>query len=340
MELKRKIESEFLPFVAKATRFLGNEIHSVQKDPGEGTLRLVLGYAGSYDSGIIHPEYDALYSLWNGEKSVWAERIYAYSPSDEEVSREHGVPAFSLESKTPVNQFPLIIFYLPNVLSILEVLTILDLSSISHYRSERNQTHSLIVGCGPGITAAECLTDFFDILLPGDAITGNCRLWQFLKTRDWKLPEKESLFHELLSIPGVYLPGLYKEEYSSYGELLVIKPNSASVPTRIEMFPEEELERMTVNIAPLVPLGSVNSRNYFPGDWRLGSESESVKPLHRLQPISSPSLASFFRDTLKILRMAGSMGVDQLISFNQVVLANSWLYFKKHSLLGGKTIRL
>ncbi len=93
--------SEILPSVEKPSRYLGNELHSVHKDPASVRLASRCFSPTFYELGWQSGAPPPLPPL-NGMEDVWAERAYTPAPDLEAVLRKRGLPLFLHESKEPL----------------------------------------------------------------------------------------------------------------------------------------------------------------------------------------------------------------------------------------------
>src|SRR5687767_3177225 len=108
-ELRRRVEA-ILPRVERPTRYLGNEVNAIKKDSAD--VRVALVFPELYEVGMSWPGLQILYSLLNSHPGVAAERSYAPWFDMEKEMRAHGVPAFSLETWTPLSEFDVVGFTL------------------------------------------------------------------------------------------------------------------------------------------------------------------------------------------------------------------------------------
>ena len=67
MDLNLKVEREFLPFINKPGRYIGNEYNIIQKDPDEVGLRVALAFPEVYELGMSYVGFDILYHILNSQ---------------------------------------------------------------------------------------------------------------------------------------------------------------------------------------------------------------------------------------------------------------------------------
>jgi len=95
-----KIDS-ILPLVGKPGRYIGGELHAVEKDPATVDCSFVLVFPDLYEIGMSHQGLQILYHIINGQPGLAAERCYAPDVDMEQQLRKEGLPLFSIESRRP-----------------------------------------------------------------------------------------------------------------------------------------------------------------------------------------------------------------------------------------------
>ncbi|MCX7882376.1 MAG: TIGR03960 family B12-binding radical SAM protein [Brevinematales bacterium] len=200
------LEDKILPFVEKPARYIGGEIHSIQKSHrGKTTLALV--YPDVYEIGISNLGIRLLYDLVNRDERFVCERAYTPWLDMEEKLRSYGVPLYSLESKTPLRDFDVVGFSFQYELLYTNFLTVLDLSGIPFLSCERTEKDPLILAGGPITGNIEPIADFVDAVCVGDGESVLREILAVIHTSR-SLPRKK-LVERLAEIPGVYVPSLY-----------------------------------------------------------------------------------------------------------------------------------
>ncbi len=115
-----------------------------------------------------------------------------------------------------------------NILERLEFLNI-PLRSIN-----RDNSHPLVFGGGPVLTAnPEPFADFFDIILLGD---GEELLPNFITAyQQVRNANRKTKLQHLAQVPGIYVPSLYQVNYeSSEGKITAIEPIVTDIPEIIQ----------------------------------------------------------------------------------------------------------
>ena len=159
---------EFLSLVSKPVRYLGQEIHSIRKDPAEVKLRFCLAFPDVYEVGMSYLGIQILYHILNTKKEVACERAFAPWVDMETVLRKRQIPLSSLESSIPLNQFDIVGFSLQYELCFTNVLNMLALSNIPLFSTDRDSRFPIIIAGGPLTFNPAPIADFFDALVIGD----------------------------------------------------------------------------------------------------------------------------------------------------------------------------
>ncbi|OKH22541.1 radical SAM protein [Hydrococcus rivularis NIES-593] len=115
-----------------------------------------------------------------------------------------------------------------NILNLLESLEILIRAA------ERDDTHPLVFGGGPVLTAnPEPFADFFDLILLGD---GENLLDNFIDAyQEVRSADRQTKLRYLAQVPGIYVPSLYEVTYDRQkGKIQSIAAIDSEIPTRIQ----------------------------------------------------------------------------------------------------------
>jgi radical SAM family uncharacterized protein len=115
-------------------------------------------------------------------------------------------------------------FSLGHEMTYTNVLEALSLAQIPVLAAERNESHPLVIAGGTCVLNPEPIADFFDFFVIGDGEEAVLELLPAI--RDWKNKKisKQQLLRAVAKIDGVYVPGLYKVEYSPDGTLESFTP--------------------------------------------------------------------------------------------------------------------
>ncbi len=218
MNLRSIIEQEILPRVEKSSRYLGNELNTVHKNPDEVDFRFCLFFPDLYELGLGNLGLHILYAILNDMDGVWAERGYSPAPDLEALLRERNLPLFLYESKDPLSKADVIGFTLQSELTFTNILNALDLAGLAVRSEQRADTDPLVIAGGPAVFNPEPLAPFMDAFLIGDgeeAVVDLVRVLRPLKNA----PRREKL-EAIAAIDGFYVPALYPFETMADGQIL------------------------------------------------------------------------------------------------------------------------
>ncbi len=244
----------FLTDVEKPSRYIGTEWNSVHKEISGDMTRFALAFPDLYEVGMSHLGTKILYHTLNRRSDVFAERTFAPWTDMEREMRQRKVPLFSLESRTPLNQFDMIGFTLQYELSYTNILNMLDLAGIPLRADERDHTHPLIIAGGPCAFNVEPLAPFMDVIHLGESeealheIVSTYRECQRHDPRNRKF-----LLERLQDIQGVYIPSFYAPRYHSDGTLEGLDKLNGKAPDRIQKAVVRDLDKVDYPTEPIVP---------------------------------------------------------------------------------------
>jgi radical SAM family uncharacterized protein len=208
--------------VKKPARYTGGEWNSITKDWLQTPIRVALSYPDLYEIGMSNMALPILYEILNSQPDVLAERVFAPWPDMEALMRAEAIPLFSLESRHALKEFDIIGFSLGHELTYTNVLNMLDLAEIPVLASERDDSHPLVIAGGSCALNPEPMADFIDFFVIGD---GEDVLLELLDCfRDCKERGREEILRQLATVPGVYVPSLYRVTYQGNGQLESLTP--------------------------------------------------------------------------------------------------------------------
>jgi len=206
------------------SRYIGNEVNSIRKDPATVDVSIALAFPDVYEVGMSHQGLKILYRILNGQEWLAAERAFSPWTDLEEELRRRKMPLVTMESDRSLKGFDIIGFSLQHELSYSNVLTMLDLCGIPFLAAERDDSFPLIIAGGPACFNPEPVADIFDAMLVGDgeeAALDICSTVRMAKNEGMK---KSGLLKELKGIRGVYIPSLFIPRYSPEGSVDYIEP--------------------------------------------------------------------------------------------------------------------
>ncbi|HEY9077406.1 MAG TPA: TIGR03960 family B12-binding radical SAM protein [Anaerolineaceae bacterium] len=224
---------QILPRVQKPGRYVGGEFNQVQKPWNQVDIHIALVFPDIYDIGLPNLGISILYDLINQREDALAERAYLPWVDMEKEMRIGGIPLYSLESKTPLNQFDVIGITLPYETLYTNVLNALDLARIPLLSSERQNHHPLVIAGGHACYNPEPMACFFDAMVIGEGEEIIHKIIDVIKAGKRAGLSRDEQVRLLSKLQGVYVPSLYTVTYSAEGTIESFKPTHKDVPTRI-----------------------------------------------------------------------------------------------------------
>jgi radical SAM family uncharacterized protein len=247
------IESCVLPLVSRPNRYLGNYEGAYHKSHDAVAVKVALAFPDCFDLGMSHLGIKILYRLINEREDALAELVFAPWPDMEEKMRDHGLPLFSLESRTPVSRFDVIGFSLQYELHYTTVLNMLDLAGVPVRSEERGEDDPIVIAGGPCAFSPEPMAAFIDAFLVGDGEDAVRAILDVVAGRSGG--SREALLRELAGVEGVYVPSLYETEPNSAGHLIPRPSNGA--PEKVRAARIRTLDRERSRPAHIVPLTDI-----------------------------------------------------------------------------------
>jgi len=247
-----------LPRVAKPVQYVGGELNSRPQPwgPDAETVRWALLYPDAYEVGLPNQGLQILYEVLNEQPDTVAERAYAVWPDLEALLREHGVPAFTVDSHRPIAAFDLLGVSFASELGYTNLLTTLDLAGIPLRASDRTEDHPLVIAGGHAAFNPEPVADFVDGAVLGDGEQAVLQVTAVV--RSWKAAGRPGGRAELLvrlaRAGGVYVPSLYAVDYRADGSLRAVTPTRPDIPARPAKHTVSDLDDWPYPKTPLVPL--------------------------------------------------------------------------------------
>ena len=245
--------------VSRPARYTGGEWNSIQKDWQTTEVKVALAYPDLYEIGMSNLALPILYDLLNKQTGVLAERVYAPWTDMEAAMRQADIPLLSLESKRPLAEFDIIGFSLGYELTYTNVLNMLDLAGIPVMASDRDESHPLIIAGGSCALNPEPMADFIDLFAIGDGEELVIELVKTLQRYKGEGYRKDELLSGVATIPGIYVPSLYKTDYHPDGSIAGIRTTTLQAKSTIQRRIIAELPPPVVR--PVVPyIAAVHDR--------------------------------------------------------------------------------
>jgi radical SAM family uncharacterized protein/radical SAM-linked protein len=250
--LSDRIKKEFLPFVMKPGRYVGNELNVIKKDHS-GKVKVALIYPDTYEIGMSYLGLSILYHLINKRPNSLAERAFSPWTDADKILRDKNIPLFSLESHTSLKEFDILGFSLSYELTYTNVLNILDLAHIPIFSKDREEDDPLIIAGGCCASNPEPMADFIDLFVLGDGEEVVNEILDLVEKEKTKGSKKSDLIQKLSKIQGVYVPSFYEVRYDSQNRFEKLVPKSGDSPEKIKVRTIPELKNEYYPLSPLVP---------------------------------------------------------------------------------------
>ncbi|MGE5494527.1 MAG: TIGR03960 family B12-binding radical SAM protein [Burkholderiales bacterium] len=254
----KKLE-RILPGVQKPARYTGGELGEVKKDITADTTRFAFCFPDVYEVGMSHTGTSILYHLLNNMEGVYAERCFCPWPDMEQALKNAGLPLFSLETKTPLNEFDIVGFSLSYEMCYTNVLAMLSMAGIPLRAAERSEGPVVIAGGGSTYNP-EPAADFFDIFVIGEAEESLPELIGLYRQCKREGFERSAFLRKAAGIGGIYVPSLYDIAYSEDGTIKSITAKEGA-PKSVQKRIAADFDASFFPCFPIVPyLGVVHDR--------------------------------------------------------------------------------
>ena len=251
-----KVPHSVLMSVESPGRYVGGEKNQIVKPITEGMVRTVFCFPDIYEIGMSNLALQILYKVLNGPE--WSSCERAFSPwSDMDAKlRENNIPLYSLETKSPLNEFDVAAFSLGYEMCFTNVLQMLDLGGIPLLSKDRSEEDPIVVAGGPVTCNIEPMADFFDAVFIGEGEEVDLEFTAVIKKyKDEGQKDRKALLNELAKIEGVYVPSLYTPKFEGrrFAGFDLEEGAPASVKKRII----KDLDSVDYPTRPVVPNNNV-----------------------------------------------------------------------------------
>lgn len=200
------------------------EIGAIRKD-WRGRTRVALAYPNRYHVGMSNLGLQTVYGLFNRFDDVVCERVFL--PEDEPAAAGR---LTTFESGRPVADADIIAFSISFESDYPHLLAILDRAGIPLRAADRSERHPLVVAGGVACSLnPEPIAAFIDCFLIGEA---EIIIPEFLNAFAARAARDDLLRDIARSVPGAYVPALYRVDYTAEGAIAAFLP-IAEVPTKI-----------------------------------------------------------------------------------------------------------
>ncbi len=236
MQDSEALLARILARVEKPGRYIGGEWNQVRKPWDQVAVRVALVFPEVYEIGMSNLGLAILYDVLNQQPDILAERAYAPWVDMERELRAAGLPLFSLESRKPLRAFDVVGISLPYEQLYTNALNVLDLGGIPLLAAERDEGDPVVIAGGGATYNPEPMADFVDAFVIGEGEEVAVEVVR--EVAQW-LPERQepgaraALLRRLATIPGVYVPSLYRVSYHADGTVRAVEPAEPGVPAKV-----------------------------------------------------------------------------------------------------------
>jgi radical SAM-linked protein len=166
--LREFLDKSFFPYVIKPARYCGGEPGQIVK-AHDGRITCLLAVTDRYEHGANNPLTHSHYHFLNTFDSIACERVFAPDRDAEKLLREKQISLFSIESNQSAKEFDCIAFLCLAPLQFPLLPVLLELAGLPIHSADRNDSHPIVVICGPACRNPEPVLDFVDCALVGDS---------------------------------------------------------------------------------------------------------------------------------------------------------------------------
>ena len=184
--------------------------------PKPDAIKVIFAFPNQYSVGITSLGYQVVWATLARRSDLEVSRLF--TDTQESLPRNPELLGFSLSWE----------------LDYINILNLLEQLAIPFHSQTRNESHPLIFGGGPVLTAnPEPFAAFFDVVLLGD---GENLLDDFINAyQEVKNAERLTQLCHLAQVPGIYVPSLYEVTYQDMeGAIAEIEPLFPDVPRHIK----------------------------------------------------------------------------------------------------------
>lgn len=204
--------------------YAAEEIGAIRKD-WRGRTRVALIYPNHYRVGMSNLGLQTVYGLFNRFDDVVCERVFL-PESDPAVAGR----LTTFESGRPVAEVDIIAFSISFESDYPNLLAILDRAGIPLRAADRSERHPLVIAGGVACSLnPEPIAAFVDCFLIGEA---EIIIPEFLNAFEGRAAREDLLRRIARTVPGAYVPALYRVDYTAEGPLAAFRP-AADVPAKI-----------------------------------------------------------------------------------------------------------
>lgn len=255
---KLKVPEHLLLSIEKPAQYIGNEVNAVHKELDTIDVHFALCFPDLYEIGMSHLGLSILYNIMNQREDTYCERVFSPMRDMEKLLTEEGIPLFSVESQTSINDFDMLGFTVQYEMSYTNILNILKLSHVPLRSKDRSADDVIVCAGGPCVYNPEPIAPFIDFFYIGEGEANLAAVLELYKEmkKDPSIKKEElrDLFLEkLLDVEGIYVPKYYDIEYNEDLTIKEMKPLHPNAKKSIKKQLVVDLNKMEYAKDPIVP---------------------------------------------------------------------------------------
>jgi len=231
---------DVLPLVRKPIRYTGGEYNATIKKSASVYVGII--FPEIYELGMSNLGTKIIYHLFNRDKNIQCERIFAPWPDFGDKLREKNISLYGLETRKPIEEFDVLGFSLQSELCYTTILYILDLARIPFKAMERGRQHPILIAGGPATLNPKPLSYLFDAFVIGDGELVMDKISSILK--DIAKTDRDGRLRALSRVSGIWVPMIH------------------GYKTRIRKGTVASLEEEALPFPPVVPICDVTHDRY------------------------------------------------------------------------------
>nr|WP_228056330.1 radical SAM protein [Microcoleus sp. LEGE 07076] len=188
----------------------------VPATPDVDAIPTIFAFPNEYTVGITSLGYQIVWATLAVRSDIEVSRLF--TDIREQLPRHPELLGFSLSWE----------------LDYVNILNLLESLEIPIWASQRTDSHPIVFGGGPVLTAnPEPFADFFDVILLGD---GEYLIDNFIDAcKQVRKADRPTKLRHLAQVPGVYVPSLYEVTYLEATEgIKTIQPVDSGIPSAVE----------------------------------------------------------------------------------------------------------
>lgn len=202
---------KYLTEIEKPGRYIGNEAGIPNKNFIGSEIRMAISYPDVYEVGMSNYGIKILYDVVNKLPFASCERVFSAWSDFEELLKKLNLPLFSLETKTPLNEFDVVGVSIQYELLFSNFLALLQSGKIPPKRADRNDNDPIVIIGGPASVNPVPYSPFIDLSCVGEGEEVLVNLLTKLRELKKEKRSRKEILKELAKIDGIYSPDFTTE---------------------------------------------------------------------------------------------------------------------------------